>query len=489
MTISFNSIPSNLRVPLVYAEFDNSNANQGSLIQEYKTLLIGQRLSAGTKAELDLQRVTSAAQAQEYFGAGSVLAEMAEKFLELNKNNPLYCIALDDALAGVAASGEILFAGTPTESGVVSFMIGGRNIQVSVAAAATPASVATALVAAINAETKCTVSAVVDGGTPEQVNLTAKNKGTHGNEIDISHSYYEGEKLPAGLTAAITAMASGAGNPDLDDVWPVIGDEQFLLFSTPFTDSQSLGKVETELEDRFGPIRQNDGYALYGKRGSFSTLTTLGNSRNSQFTTVEGMKGPDSPWSWACQLAARVAASASIDPARPFQTLTLNVLPPKSAERFSIDERNQLLHAGISTFTVNPSGKVALEGVITTYKENAFSAPDESYLYLNTPLTLSYLRQDWKATITSKYPRHKLANDGTRFGAGQAVVTPSTIKAEAIAKFREWEEKALVENFDQFKNDLIVERNADNPNRLDVMLPPDLVNQLRVMGNKISFLL
>jgi len=34
---------------------------------------------------------------------------------------------------------------------------------------------------------------------------------------------------------------------------------------------------------------------------------------------------------------------------------------------------------------------------------------------------------------------------------------------------------------------LIVERNADDPNRLDVLLPPDLVNQLRVFAVLAQF--
>jgi phage tail sheath gpL-like len=200
------------------------------------------------------------------------------------------------------------------------------------------------------------------------------------------------------------------------------------------------------------------------------------------------MKGPDSPWHFACELAAQVAASASIDPARPFHTLKLKVRPPKVAERFTKAERNQLLYSGISTFSVDASGSVLVEGVVTTYKENAFGAPDESYLYLNSSLTLSYLRFDWRATVTSKYPRHKLKSDGgPRPAPGQAIITPNLMKAELIAKFREWEEKGLVENFDQFKNDLVVERNIDNPNRLDILASPDLVNQLIVVANKIAY--
>ncbi|HCR8346679.1 TPA: phage tail protein, partial [Shigella flexneri] len=39
-----------------------------------------------------------------------------------------------------------------------------------------------------------------------------------------------------------------------------------------------------------------------------------------------------------------------------------------------------------------------------------------------------------------------------------------------------------VEKYDLFKQYLIVERDADNPNRLNTLFPPDYVNQLRVFA-------
>lgn len=487
MTISFNQIPSQLRVPLFYAEFDNSNANQGGATQEYKVLLIGNKLSTGTKAELTPQVVTSEEQANEYFGVGSQIAEAAASYLKNNKIHQLVCVAIDDLLAGVKAEGTITIAGTPTESGVLSFMIAGRNIKVGVTTSDTPTTIATALAAAIVADTRNVVTATSALGV---VTWVAKNKGEFGKEIQMSDSYFAGEAVPAGITVAYAGTVVGAGNPDVDEVWPVVGDQQYILVLTPYLDASNLTKVETELADRFGPLRHNDGYAVYGKRETFANLITLGDTRNSQFTTIMGIAGPTNPWVWAAALVGQIAASASIDPARPFQTLPLvGILAPLEADRFDLTERNQFLYGGIATFKVVSGDAVQIEGVITTFKENSFGSPDQSYLYLNTLLTLSYLRFDFAATITSKYPRHKLADDGTRFAPGQAVVTPLVLKAEAVNKFREWEEKALVEGFDQFKEDLIVERNTDNPNRIDILLPPDLVNQLVIVGTKIQFLL
>ena len=488
--VSFNKIPANLRVPLFYAEFDNSNANQGGANQGYLALLIGQRKSTGTKAALTNHLITSAEQAQEYFGIGSMLADQAEAFLNNTKSIPLYCISLDDNVAGVKASGSIAFVGAPTKNGTISFMIGGKNIQISALTTDTAITLATKLIAAVNAETKALVTALVDGVDAFKVNLTYAHKGEVGNQMDIRHSYFFGEELPAGVTITIVAMNGGTANPDVDTAFAALGETQYILMSTPYVDASNLGKIETELDDRFGPLRGNDGYNITAKKESLSNLNVLGNSRNSQFNTILQAAGPSSPHQFAAAALAQIALSASIDPARPFQTLKLvGIYAPIESELLTLEERDILLHNGISTFFVDSGANVLLEGIITTYKKNAFNAPDESYLYLNVPLTLSYLRFDLKVTITSKYPRHKLANDGTRFDPGQAVVTPNVIKAEVVNKFREWEEKALVENFDQFMNDIIVERNSTNKNRLDILLPPDLVNQLVIVGTKIQFLL
>ena len=193
---------------------------------------------------------------------------------------------------------------------------------------------------------------------------------------------------------------------------------------------------------------------------------------------------------WAGAIAGAVALSAAADPALPFQTLPLRgVLPAPLAGRFGHAERETLLSDGIATHTVDRTGIVALERMVTTYQTAPGGVPDTAYRDVNTVFTLSFLRASFRQRFATKFRRYKLANDGTRFGAGQRVVTPSTARAEAIALFRQWENAGLVENADAFKDTLVVERNAADPNRLDFLIPPDLVNQLRVMAATISFTL
>jgi len=490
MPISFNAIPTNIRVPFVYVEFDNSRAVSGPALMPYRCLVIGQRLAAGTVAELVPTRVTSAAQAKNYFGAGSMLAHMLERQLANNSFTETWAVALDDDAAGVAATGTVKVGGV-TAAGTINLYIGGRRVRVGVAAGDTLAEVATAMQEAIAAATDLPVTAVVNGVDTTQVDLTARHKGEAGNGIDIRHSYYDGEELPAGLTLTITAMADGATNPDIAGVWATVGDEHYSVITMPYTDAANLTALETELTDRWGPMRMIEGMAFAAARGTHAELGTLGDSRNSPHLSIMNAAGSPTPsYEWAAAVAGKVAYYGNIDPARPFQTLELtSVMAPWQEDRFTMQENNLLLFDGISTHLVDAGGVVRIQRLITTYTVNAQGAEDISYLDVNTPLTLGYLRYDFRNYILRKYPRHKLANDGTRYGVGQAIITPKVGKAEAIARFRVWETQGLVENIDQFKADLICERNAADPNRLDWMLPPDLVNQFRVGGVQIGFLL
>lgn len=489
MPISFNEVPTNIRVPFVYVEFDASRAVQGPALMPYKVLVVGQRLAAGTVAELAPTRVTNASQAAEYFGAGSILAQMLAAHFQQNELTETWAVALDDLGAGTAAVGAVQFGGAPA-AGTLSLYIGGRRIRVGVAAGDTGTEVAAALVAEIATLPDVPVTAAVNGVDDTIVDLTARHKGEAGNDIDIRANYF-GESLPTGLTVTVTPMATGAGNPDIEEIWPVLGDEHFNIIAMPWTDAANLTALETELADRWGPLRQIEGLAFAAATGSHSELVTLGDSRNSKHLSIMNAAGsPSLTWEWAAAVASVAAYYGNIDPARPFQTLALDgIKAPAIVDRFTLAENNLLLYDGIATHMVDAGGTVLIQRLVTTYQENPQGAEDIAYLDVNTPLTLAYLRYDFRNLILRKYPRHKLAGDDARFGPGQAVITPKVGRAEAIARFRIWEEIGLVEGIDQFKRDLIVERNIADPNRLDFLLPPDLVNQFRVAGVQIGFLL
>lgn len=488
MAISFNRIPSTIRVPGVLAEFSSERAVRGVQLKPYRALLIGQKLSAGSVAELTPTVLSSVAQATAYFGAGSQLAGMAEAWFANNAFTQLYAIAFNDPSGGAAAEGELAITGPASAPGSLYLLIAGRRVVVNVASAATATTIAAAVAAAINARTDLPVTATADTGT---VTVVCRHDGTLGNSIDLRLNYYSGEELPAGVGVTITAMADGAGVVDLDDVWPVLGEEQFDVIAAPYLDAPNLTSIETELADRWEPPRMIEGIAFSATPAAHAAALTLGDSRNSRHLSIMSAFGSPTPfWEWAAAVAAVTAFYANIDPARPLQTLPLAWLKPaKIADRFSLSERNQLLYDGISTHVVAAGDVIRLERVITTYQENQFGAPDPSYLDVETPLTLGFLRYALRQRFMLRFPRHKLGDDDARFGPGQAVVTPQVARGEIIAWAGEMEALGLVEGIDAFTDALIVERNPTDPNRLDIDLPPDLVNQARLFAAKISFLL
>jgi len=490
--MALTSISPNLRVPFVYVEFDNSKAQQGPSVQPFTTLIVGQKVSAGTQAELELVTVTSPAQGYELFGNRSQIAGAIAKYLDNDKVTEVKAMAIDDDAGANFALGKLtVAAGTATAGGTVYLYIGGRQITAAVAKGDDQDAVAAAIVAAITADPYCYVTAAVNGTNANEVDLTAANGGEVGNEIDLRFNHFETESFPDGISASVTtAMAGGSGNPDIGEIIALLPETQFNVIVHPWKDATNLTALEDELADRFGPIRQNDGVAFAAEVNTLGNLSTLGNGRNSPHSSIMGWKGMPNPgFEIAAAYAGQVSKEGQADPARPFQTLQLvGIMAPKPEDEFTLQERNILLTDGIATGKVS-GGVCRIERAITTFQTNAAGAPDTSYLDVNTLMTLSYLRYDFRNSFLLKYPRHKLANDGTRIGPGQQVLTPKRAKGFALERFQGWESLGLAEGFDQFKRDLVVERSATDPNRLEFLLPPDLVNQMRVAAASIQFLL
>lgn len=490
MTIAFLQVPVGVKVPGTYVEFDTSKAQQGASIQPHSILVFGQRLSTGTKAAGSIHQISSEAQAREYYGAGSMLYHMLKALIRANGGrNAIYAYALDDDGGATASTGSFEILTPPTKDGSLSLYIGNRKYTVAVLDADTEADIISALVAEIQADDDRYLDAAIDGGNADLMNLTARNAGVVYDDIDIRLNY-NGEETPAGITSTITAMSGGATNPSLAGLIAAMGETQYTELVNPYSDTANLLLLTTELDDRWGPIRQNDGHMYYARKESFAAHSTYLDGRNNGQETVMNVAGPTPTFEWAANLAAVVAPSAANDPALPFESLALTqVGRPAESELFDHGERDLLLKAGSSTFTVDGGGVVRIERMRTTRVENEFGSLDEALADLNPKLTLSYLRFDFRANWVAKYSRHKLADDGTRFGAGQRIMTPKIGKGEAVARFRIWEELGLVEGADQFKRDLIVERSSSDVNRLDMLLPPDLINQLRVTGVQIGYLL
>ncbi len=484
MSVSFPTIPSDLRVPLFWAEMDNSEANTTQ--SSGPSLLIGLALSDSTIAKNKLTIMPSAALAGKVAGRGSQLARMVARYRAVDPFGELWVIAVTEP-DGETAKGTVTLTGNAQASGTLSLYIGAVRVQAAVVTGDAPVAVAAALAAAVNANADLPVTAAAAAGV---VTLTARHKGLTGNDIPLALNYYGtvgSENTPDGVNVAIVAMAGGTGSPSLATTVAAMGDEPFDFIGTPFSDSASLATLALEMNDssgRWGYARQLYGHVYTAKIGTLSELVAYGDTMNNQHISAAGYE-PAVQTAVDELVALRTARNAvfiRVDPARPTQTGELTgALPAPAGSRFTLTEQQSLLKHGIATAYAE-SGVLRIQRDITTYQTNAYGVADNSYLDSETLHTSAYVIRQLKSIITSKYPRHKLANDGTRFGPGQAIVTPAVLKGEMCASYRTMERAGIVENFDLFKQHLVVERNVSDPTRVDVLFPPDYVNQLRVFA-------
>lgn len=487
MSVTFNTVPQSVRQPLFYAEMDPSQASYFQ--QNKRSLLIGHKLAGGTAINDVPYLVASTAQAIELFGMGSMLARMHVMHRKSDGFGEVWCLPVAEPAAGVAAAGTITVVGTAAGAGTIALYVAGQLVQVPVLAADAAAAVATAIGAAVNAATGLPVTAAVAGAV---VTLNCRWKGLSGNDIRVLDSYQGqggGEVLPAGIAVTYVAMASGSGSPVLTPTIAAMGDDEYDYVVSPFTDATSLNALRDEFGDgssgRWGPQRQIYGHVYSALRGTLGTLVTFGQGRNDPHATVAAFEAdvPGPVWEYAAAYAARNDALLNADVTRPTQTGELTgLLPARQGKRFLWNERESLLQYGLATSVVGAGDVVRIQRAVTTYQKNVNGQPDPSYLDSEDLHKSAEFLRRMRSLISSKYPRHAVANDGTRFGPGRAVVTPAVIAGELDAEYLRMERDGLVENFDAWKAARIVERDANNPNRINVLATPDYTNALRIVG-------
>lgn len=500
MSIEFNEIPSNLEVPGFYPEFGK---NAASTDTRY-SLLIGQTI---TEADATPVWIGSVSQAIKDFGKGSTLTAMVQRYLATDPSGGLlYVLPLAAADAAVAATGAIEFTGPATAAGTLELYIAGRLVEITVSADDTAATIAKAVAAKVNAYVDddgviLPVSAAVDAADTARVDLTALNHGSLGNNIDVRFNYYGargGEVTPSGVGFTITAMSGGAADPDLSTIATMLGDNPYEFIGCPWSSASDLNYFKTVLDDRWTYVKQIYGHVYTAKPDSDitgATNQTFATARNNKHETIITYEpSPLAPWDVVAGWLGATAKSSRNDPARPLQTLVLKglIAPPK-ASRYTLNIRNALLQAGAALMDYNDDGTVKILRSVTSYKTNSDGATDKSWHDSETCHLVAEVVRTLKTDYLTAYPRAKLVDDGTDFGAGvtftdtgepdQTMVTPKMAKATLQTSAKSMVKKGWLNGMP----DITVERNTDDASRLDVSITLYLASGLRVTAMKTTF--
>lgn len=493
MTIDFNEISYDIYKPGTYLEVAPRYDGKGLAEWPTRVMIVGPKLASGSGVPLTKYRITRPEDGIALCGAGSAGAAMVSAFKSANAVSDVYLVPVADDGAATAA-GTVTITGTATAGGVLALYVDDNRVPVTVTAGMTVAQVATAVAAAITNYAYATLP-VTASAAAGVVTFTARHKGEIGNGIAIAINRREGDGTPAGLTVAVVAMAGGATNPNIQTVFDAFAGEWFTDFVVPFNDATTLAAVSAELAARYTATGRRDAHAWFGARGTFGGLTTLGGLTNSPFMTIIGANGSlSAPWRWAAAMAGIATFQLGNDPARQLRGLVLpGISAPPPAQVFIDSEAELLLRGGVSTFTALADGTVSLDRVVTTYRTNSLGVADRrTYLDVMVPKTMSRIRHDWANYMGLAYPRHKLAEDGSRAAdASDAVATPGRLLGSWGARCTLYETRGWIERASGSGGTTamaVFVRDDTDRNRVNARQPVRIIGNLMVLAGRLEFL-
>ena len=486
MAITMTEIPTTQLIGLAQVQLDRTGTTPASAVQ--RSCIFGQKTSAGSATALALVQVSSNERAVALFGVGSQLAIMCATYLRNDPAAVLYAVPFSDN-GTTKAAGTFTVTGPATGNGTVSIEIGGYGLSVGVTSGDAQNTIAAAINAAINLVTDLPVTS---GVSTNVVTVTAKNAGTNGNTIRISVNPSTGQVLPVGVAVALVQPTGGATDPAYATTQvtalAAIAAEDFRHIVWPWTDDDSLDVLDAELISRWGAARGKLSHAYSFLADTVGNATTWGGFRNSPHHTTLATLTPRNPhWEMAASAAGAMAQSLKAHPAVPLTGLVLRdrlgrAMRGPIAGRYTDTENNTVGLVGVGSISVDQYDQVRINAAVTHYKTDGNGSSDTTLRWTNAPHQIAYLISDLRATIQSRASNKVLVDDASVVSPGTPAIDVSMIRSMLIGRYAAHVRDAIVENIAGFKEFLIVERNANDANRVDVLYPPDLANQLNVLA-------
>ena len=503
--VTFKVIPSNLLDPGTYVEIDGDRAS-GLVVTEKPAYLTGHYLSLGTGYVAGTPyRVTSPAEVADIAGRGSMLHRQAIAYFAQDKAGAVYVVPVAPLVAGVAATGTltIVAAAGVTEDGAIHLGIGGQTVSVPVTTAlATADAIKTAIITYLypGGVVPDDLPVVVSTGGVAILTLTAKSKGSWGNEILVETNpggSAAGQKFPGGVSVTITAAMGmaieGSGASDYATALSTIdADEWGDLLIGESLDSV-LDDAEAELNEvngRWSYLEQLYGHAICARMGTVAQHTTYLSGRDSAHSTVICLEGagstgpaayvpvvPNMPYEYAAAAAGAARVLWRADLSRgctnlkllPDATNNLRWRAPAAGSRFTPSERNQILGEHGSVVRYDGTGACYVHRLVTTSTSAAWRNRE-------TPRRLEAIAEAYTSRLSTQF-------------AGEAMTdrTISNVRAECIAVYADLVNLGVCTDEDAFAAALVAQQSGIDPDRLDVLLPVTLPGIAFVHAVRISF--
>jgi len=480
MTISFDNIPTSDRKPGIRTEYNTNLAVQGLPTGAPKVALLAQMTDSGIGSDGTPVQIFSESDIILQAGTGSIAHLSGKAMLDANPNIDLDLVPLSDG-AGTDSTGTIAITGSDaTYAGTIETWIGNERVETAVSVGDTSSEIASSMQTAIEAlEHKLPVTSSV---SDNEISLVARNYGTLGNNIPVSNKMYDN----ADATATITQPTGGATDPSISTALTNIYSGGYNIICCTLNNDTALGLLKTHLTNVSDANEDNPAIGVFGNAyiTQSTAETQAGTTLNSGRLTgayLRYNKATERGHSLDYEIAGSYSGilAKESDPARPLNGLILPGIAPCSEEqKLSRSQQENMLDNGVTPLENVTGNQVAIVRAISTYTTNSSGVDDPSLLDITTIRTLDYTRLAIETRLLRVFPRSKLSQR-----------TPEKVRSQVLDVLRLLQEQEILEYVEENKDGVIVERNANDPNRLDIQVPTNVVNGLHIMAMRLDLYL
>ena len=484
MTITFSEVPQALRYPGVYIEIDGSQAGLGGDLPV--VLLVGQKLDTGTAPAGEVIRLASVEDAKKKAGAGSMLAQMAASYRRADQTFDLFMLPYADNPNGVEATGSLVVNTPATAAGTLALYIAGKPISIGIPANVAVEDIAAAIAEAITAagEDIPVTAAALDA----TVTLTARHKGTCGNDIDLRLGLY-GEALPDELVVTLNGMTGGTGNPLAGDLPTLIGERWFRYVALGINDAATLAAWHAESRRRYAvPVQA--GFRIFTAfRGAYEDAADFGETKNYEHISDTWLAlNPPSTWEAAAAIAGAAAPRLYNNPVISLEGTPLpGLVADENYNDFSIG--NSLLYKGMSILEVGKDGAVYIKRLISMYQFRSDGSADDAWLDINIAEAMERIRYEQRMGAIQRFRGTVAAKTNEGFRPGLPITTEDSVRAFLLSLYKNvlMQEYGWVQAYDYYKGTLIVEQDPDNPSRFNFMDDPVVNSPFYIIAGRSRF--
>jgi phage tail sheath gpL-like len=497
MAISFSNINSSVRASNVFIEMEGVSSSVGGDYIPPIGLIMGQYDQSKTSVVDNVPvQVFTADQVGELAGFGSEAHRQAIWIFGLLGGfyeNMWWAPIAEPDSAG-AATGTLVFGSGPaTSTGTYNISICGDVYSLPVAVGDTATSLGDDLVTAITADINSAVTAINTAGS---VAITAKTKGTNGNEISvILNPAGDSDQLlnPSGLTVTEPAtgyLTGGTGVCDVETALANMGDRWYTHVTGPYNDATNIGFYKAAGDARFDPgvNRLFATYIAYVQK-TYSEAYAIPATINSEWIAPSWEPRSYSPhWELQAAVMGLAMASMALDPGRPYKTLSTGIPVNTATANLTYAENDALFRAGMGYFKTDSTGDLLVGDLALSYRTNSSGAAASDWY----DLVSLHLRQQKAYNLEnlflgSPYDRGMVA-DNTTITAKNYVIKPAKVVTDLFSMIDFWNSEGWTKNPDTVKATISAEINSSNNSRIDAELTDDPAQALRIIATKFNFL-